>query len=172
MKFKPLIRASPHHAITVERMMLALPRAHPLVKRKRLRLLDRGDEPFVWFPRTANRHVYDRVLSACHSAGVTLKIVQEVNSDTTMLNLVAGGIGLTFVIASAKKTRPKCVVLRDVGDLHVTAQLFAIWRKDNNVRHRRLRPGVAQQPAVAQRQPAEPARGSANELIAPAPPKP
>jgi len=26
-----------------------------------------------------------------------LKIVQEVNSDTTMLNLVAGGIGLTFV---------------------------------------------------------------------------
>jgi len=101
-----------------------------------------------------------------------LKIVQEVNSDTTMLNLVAGGIGLTFVIASAKKTRPKCVVLRDVGDLHVTAQLFAIWRKDNNVRHRRLRPGVAQQPAVAQRQPAEPARGSANELIGPTPPKP
>ena len=120
------------HRISIERMMLALPRAHPLATRKRLRLGDLGDEPFVWFPRTANRQVHDRVLSACHTAGITLKIVQEVNSDTTMLSLVAGGIGLSFVIESAQRTIPKGVVLRDVGDLHVTAQLFAIWRRENN----------------------------------------
>ena len=120
------------HTISIERMLLALPRAHPLATRKRLRLRDLGDEPFVWFPRTANRQVHDRVLSACHTAGITLKIVQEVNSDTTMLSLVAGGIGLSFVIGSAKRTIPKGVVLRDVADLRVTAQLFATWRKDNN----------------------------------------
>ena len=50
-----------------------------------------------------------------------------------MLSLVAGGIGLSFVIESAQRSKPKDVVLRDVADLHVTAQLFAIWRKDNNV---------------------------------------
>jgi DNA-binding transcriptional LysR family regulator len=119
------------HTISVERIVLALPRAHPLVKRKRLRLGDLRDESFVWFPRTANSHVYDRVLSACHTAGVALKIVQEVNSDTTGLSLVAGGIGLSFVIESAKRTRPNGVVLRELEDLRVTAQLFAIWRKDN-----------------------------------------
>ena len=48
-----------------------------------------------------------------------------------MLSLVAGGFGLSFVIESAKRTRPNGVVLRDVGDLCVTAQLFAIWRKKN-----------------------------------------
>jgi DNA-binding transcriptional LysR family regulator len=48
-----------------------------------------------------------------------------------MLSLVAGGIGLSFVIESAERTRPNGVVLRDVGDLRVTAQLFAIWRRDN-----------------------------------------
>src|SRR5262249_25652104 len=78
-----------HHAASVDRMVLALPGAHPLAKSKRLTLRDLRGEPFVFFPRTANSHVYDRVLSACHTAGVTLKIVQEVNSDTTMLNLVA-----------------------------------------------------------------------------------
>lgn len=119
------------HGISIDRMVLALPRAHPLVTRTRLRLADLRDEPFVWFPRPANSHVYDRVLSACHTAGVTLRIVQEVNSDTTALSLVAGGTGLSFVIESAKRTRPSGVVLRDVGDLRVTAQLFAVWRQDN-----------------------------------------
>lgn len=60
-----------------------------------------------------------------------MRIVQEVNSDTTALSLVAGGIGLSFVIQSAERTKPNGVVLKDVGDLRVTAQLFAIWRKDN-----------------------------------------
>ena len=119
------------HTISVERMVLALPRAHPLVKLKRVRLGDLRDEPFVWFPRTANTVVYDRILSACYTAGATLRIVQEVNSDTTALSLVAGGIGLSFVVESAERTKPNGVVLKDVGDLRVTAQLFAIWRKDN-----------------------------------------
>jgi DNA-binding transcriptional LysR family regulator len=119
------------HTISVERMVLALPQAHPLVKLKRVRLRDLRDEPFVWFPRTANTVVYDRILSACYTAGATLRIVQEVNSDTTALSLVAGGIGLSFVIQSAERTKPNGVVLKDVGDLRVTAQLFAIWRTDN-----------------------------------------
>ena len=60
-----------------------------------------------------------------------MKIVQEVNSPTTMLSLVAGGIGLSFAIESAERTKPNGVVLRDVGDLRVTPQLSIIWRKDN-----------------------------------------
>jgi DNA-binding transcriptional LysR family regulator len=60
-----------------------------------------------------------------------LKIVQEVSNPTTMLSLVAGGIGLSFVIKSAERTKPNGVVLRDVGDLRVTTALSAIWRKDN-----------------------------------------
>ena len=60
-----------------------------------------------------------------------MKIVQEVNNPTTVLSLVAGGIGLSFVTESAERTKPNGVVLRDVADLRVTAELFAIWRKDN-----------------------------------------
>jgi len=119
------------HTIRVERFVLALPRAHPLAKRKRVMLRDLREEPFVWYPRSAANFVYDPVLSACYTAGFPLKIVHEVNSPTTMLSLVAGGIGLSFVIESAERTKPNGVVLRDVGDLRVTPHFSAVWRKDN-----------------------------------------
>ena len=119
------------HTISVERVVLALPQAHPLVTRKRLSLRDLNDEPLIVPPRTAATVVYDAVLSACRTAGVRLKVAQEVASYTTMLSLVAGGIGLSFVVESAERTKPDGVVLRDIGDLRVKAQLFAVWRKDN-----------------------------------------
>jgi len=121
------------HIISVERFMLALPQAHPLVNRKRVRLGDLKREPFVWFPRAVAPLLYDPVLSACHAAGVTLNIVQEVNNPTTMLSLVAGGIGLSFTIQSAERTKPDSVVLREVEDLRLTIELSAIWREDNQV---------------------------------------
>ena len=119
--------------ISVERWVLALPEAHPLVKRKRVKLGDLTREPFVWFPRSVAPSLHDRVLAACHAAGLTLNIVQEVNNPTTILSLVAGGIGVSFTITSAEKTKPDSVVLRKVDDLRVTAELSAIWRGDNKV---------------------------------------
>jgi DNA-binding transcriptional LysR family regulator len=121
------------HTISVERWVLALPQAHPLVNRKRVRLGDLTREPFVWFPRAVAPLLYDRVLSTCHAAGVTLHIVQEVNNPTTMLSLVAGGIGLSFTIKSAERMKPDSVVLREVEDLRLTVEFSAIWREDNQV---------------------------------------
>lgn len=119
------------HKISAERIVLALPQSHPLVKRKRVKLGDLQGEPFVWIPRAVAPHYYDRVLSACHAAGLTLNIAQEGNNDTTMLSLVAGGIGLSFTIKSAEKRKPDSVVLREVEDLRLTVDLSAIWREDN-----------------------------------------
>src|SRR5262249_61807433 len=111
----------------------ALPRAHRLVKSKGVKLRDLTREPFVWFPRSVAPPLYDRVLGACHAAGLTLNIVQEVNNPTTMLSLVAGGIGIKFTITSAEKTKPDGVVLRKVDDLRRTAELTANCRGDNKV---------------------------------------
>ena len=117
--------------ISVERIMLALPQAHPLVKRKRVRIRDLKGEPFVWFPRAMNPLTYDRLLSTFHAAGVTLNIVQEGSNPTTMLSLVAGGIGLSFTQKSAERRKPDNVILREVEDLRLTMELSAIWRDDN-----------------------------------------
>ena len=121
------------HTISVERWVLALPHAHPLVKNKRVRLRDLKGQPFVWFPRAVAPLIHDRVLAVCHAAGLTLNIVQEANSPTTILSLVAGGIGLSFTITSAARTKPDSVVLREVDDLRDTSELSTIWRADNKV---------------------------------------
>jgi DNA-binding transcriptional LysR family regulator len=92
------LRQSKSRRISVEHWVLALPRAHPLVKSKRVTLGDLKGEPFVWFPGARAPLLYDRVLSACHAAGVTLNIVQEGISPTTILSLVAGEIGISFTI--------------------------------------------------------------------------
>jgi DNA-binding transcriptional LysR family regulator len=119
------------HRISAERIVLALPRSHALVKRKRVKLRDLNGEPFVWIPREAAPFYYDRVLSACHAAGLTLNIAQEGNNETTMLSLVAGGIGLSFTIKSAERRLPDSVALKEVEDLRLTVELSAIWRDDN-----------------------------------------
>jgi DNA-binding transcriptional LysR family regulator len=119
------------HRISAERIVLAIPQSHPLVKRKRVKLVDLKGEPFVWLPRAVAPLYYDRVLSACHAVGLTLNIVQEGNNDTTMLSLVAGGIGLSFTIKSADRRKPDSVVLKEVEDLRLTVELSAIWRGDN-----------------------------------------
>ena len=119
--------------IGTEQWVLALPRAHPLAKSKRVTLAALRGEPFVWFPRAAGPLLYDSVLAACYTAGVTLNIVQEANSPTTMLSLVAGGIGLSFTIASAARTKPDTVVLREIEGLRIKIDFFAIWRDDNKL---------------------------------------
>jgi DNA-binding transcriptional LysR family regulator len=119
------------HRISAERIVLAIPQSHPLVKRKRVKLVDLKGEPCVWLPRAVAPLYYDRVLSACHAVGLTLNIVQEGNNDTTMLSLVAGGIGLSFTIKSADRRKPDSVVLKEVEDLRLTVELSAIWRGDN-----------------------------------------
>ena len=122
-----------YRKVTVDRWVLALPRAHRLVKSKRVTLRDLNGEPFVWFPRAVAPLLYDRVLSACHAAGVTLNIVQEGNSPTILLSLVSGGIGLTFTITSAAKTKPDTVVLKEIANLRLKVDFFAIWRGDNRL---------------------------------------
>src|SRR5262245_16795010 len=87
------LRALKTRTISVERWVLVLPQAHPLVKGKRVKLGDVKREPFAWFPRSVVPQLHDRVLAACHTAGLTLNIVQKVNNPATMLSLVASGSG-------------------------------------------------------------------------------
>jgi len=47
--------------------------------------------------------------------------------------LVAGGIGLYFTIKSADRAKPDKIVLREVMDLRLNVDLYAIWRADNKI---------------------------------------
>ncbi len=118
-----------------DRVALALPRAHPLARRPRVRLRDLGGVPFIWFPRAASPTFHDDVARATAAAGLALHVTQESADAATRLSLVAAGLGVTFTTASARRRKPEGVVVRDVDDLELEQTISALWRREDRSPH-------------------------------------
>jgi DNA-binding transcriptional LysR family regulator len=111
---------------------LAVPERHPLTKLKKLRLRDLADVPFVWFRRRAGPALYERIIHECYRGGLTApRIIQEGFNEATILSLVATGLGVGWVLGSARWRCPKSVVILPVADLNVPLTLDLAWRRDN-----------------------------------------
>jgi DNA-binding transcriptional LysR family regulator len=94
--------------VAMNRFELAAPTGHPLTKLKQLRLRDLTDAPFVWFPRRENPALFDRMMHACFRGGLkSPRIVQEGFDESTVLGLVATGLGVAWVLGTARWRRPK-----------------------------------------------------------------
>ena len=118
--------------VAMQRIELAAPTGHPLTKLKELRLRDLTDVPFVWFPRRESPALYDRLMQACFRGGLkSPRIVQEGLDEATILSLVASGLGVGWVLGTARWRRPRSVVIMSVVDLNVPLPLALAWRKDN-----------------------------------------
>jgi DNA-binding transcriptional LysR family regulator len=112
--------------------VLALPRSHPLTRRRHVRLADLADEPFIWRARKISPGVYDRMLATCQAGGLIPDIVQEANNDVMMMNLVAVGLGLCFVVETLHSDLPDDpIVFRRVEDFSMPLELCLAWRRDN-----------------------------------------
>jgi DNA-binding transcriptional LysR family regulator len=118
--------------VAMPRIELAVPRAHPLTKLKQVRLRDLASASFVWFSRSEAPAVYDRLVHECFRGGLNSPhIVQEGKDEATVLSLVATGLGVGWVLETARLRRPKSVVILSVVDLDVPQPLSLGWRKDN-----------------------------------------
>jgi DNA-binding transcriptional LysR family regulator len=118
--------------VATQHIELAAPKGHALTKLKKLRLRDLTDVPFVWFPRWANPAFYDRLLHKCYRGGLkSPRIVQEGLNEATILSLVSSGLGVGWVVGSARWRCPESVVILPVVDLNMPLRLALVWRKDN-----------------------------------------
>ena len=120
-----------HHEINKEKIVLAVPKTHPLASRKSVRLLDLVGYPFVWIKRSNSPMYYDLILSKCNQAGLTLNVVQEGTTETIILSLVEAGIGITFMTESAKYRHSQNVAFIDVSDLRASIVLKAMWKAND-----------------------------------------
>jgi DNA-binding transcriptional LysR family regulator len=118
--------------VATQHVELAAPKTHALTKLKKLRLRDLTDVPFVWFPRRANPAFYDRLMHKCYRGGLkSPRIVQEGLNEATILSLVSSGLGVGWVVGSARWRSPESVVILPVVDLDVALPLVLAWRRDN-----------------------------------------
>jgi len=120
-------------AVANPHVELAVPKRHPLAKLKKARLRDLVDAAFVWFPRWAGPAFYDQLMEACYRGGLkSPRIVQEGNNEATILSLVSTGLGVGWVLGTARWRSPATVAILPVVDLNVTLRLALAWRRDNN----------------------------------------
>lgn len=115
-------------AVLVDPMLLAVPRRSRWALKPPARLAELSEEPFIWIPRQVAPEYYDRLIGHCRRAGLELDVVQEGMDGSALLSLVAIGMGLTFVPASARPRCPEDVALVQVPDLTLELTLEFVWR--------------------------------------------
>lgn len=88
--------------------------------------------PFVAFRRAVYPAYYDRLIAACSTAGVTLRIVQEVSSEAAVLSLVSAGVGAAVVNSANRGRPPARVRFLDLKDLSVPLPLSFVYKRSND----------------------------------------
>jgi DNA-binding transcriptional LysR family regulator len=123
-----------HWEFAQDRIVLAVPKGHPLSKRKRIRLRDLRDLPFIWFQRVANPTFDDQLMQECARGGLGApRIVQEATDRDTILGLVQCRIGIAWMTESIRWHWPRDIVLLPVIDMNVRLPFNLIWKKDSSL---------------------------------------
>ncbi|MEL7261930.1 MAG: LysR family transcriptional regulator [Pseudomonadota bacterium] len=91
-----------------------------------LRLDDIDGLPLVSFPRAVAPAYYDRLDDALRDMGLTPVVVQEAETETTMLSLVAAGVGCAFVNSANIHRAPDRVQFRAVAGLSVPIEFLFV----------------------------------------------
>lgn len=106
----------------------ALPAAHPLARRRRLRLEELAHEPFVLMPAAHSPAFMGSIYSACSKAGFMPRVVQEASPIQAVLAMVACGVGVSLVPDAARLDGRDAV--RFVSLVHrprLDYELSAVW---------------------------------------------
>ena len=115
-----------------DRILLAVPKGHPLTRRGNIRLRDLRSTPFIWFQRSANPAFDDQLMQECARGGLrSPRIIQVAMDRDTALGLVQSGIGITWLTESMGWHCPRGVVVLPVVDMKVRLPFNLIWKKDN-----------------------------------------
>ncbi len=122
-----------------ERILLAVPRSHPLAARKRVQLGDLQSEDMVFASSTNHAFFYQERWGSLNQSSLNPKVVVEVASETVALNMIAAGMGVGFVLSSVSERHPiEGVRYIGVDDFDLKMQMSVIWeesRETPTIRH-------------------------------------
>jgi len=117
--------------VLVEPLVAALAENHRLARRRKIELAALADEPWILFPRAIASRLYEVVMLACTGAGFSPRVVQEANKLSTIMSLIASGLGVSLVpqpLARLSLGRITCVPLGAQGPL---LPLALMWRRQD-----------------------------------------
>ncbi len=103
--------------ILSEPMLAVVSSLHPLANKKAIALKQLAGEPFIMYPRKVGIGIYDSVFEACERAGFTPTVRLEAPQLTSIITLVAAGMGVSVVPATMSQLQAEGVCyLPLIGD--------------------------------------------------------
>lgn len=113
-------------------LVAALRTDHPLAAGAPapLALAELADESFVCYPRDAGTSLYDQMIGLCQDAGFSPRLGQEAREVSTIVGLVAAGLGVSLLPASLQRIQVEGVVFRRLSDPGAVTTMWLTWRRD------------------------------------------
>ncbi len=119
----PLGREMTRTELLADPMYLALPRAHRLAGRARIRLADLSEE--AWVQTSAPSPCARHVVRSCHAAGFEPNVAFESDDYQTVQGLVAAGVGVALIPELALSVVRDDVVTRELSPASPVRQVIA-----------------------------------------------
>lgn len=111
-------------------LTVALPLAHPLAQHRQIALEALANERFVMLRRETSLFA-EQLLQACAAAGFTPQVAQTVSEVPAQLSLIAAGLGVGLVPASAHAYQAHALVFRPLsGAQPATGGVHVVMRQD------------------------------------------
>ena len=101
--------------IHTNRLIAAVPEKHRLSRHKRVKLADMVSEPWVSYPPRQGPGLHERIVAACRVAGFAPSVTQEALQMDTIVNLVAGGMGVALVSRALSTGSRRGVIFRELS---------------------------------------------------------
>ncbi|HZD65492.1 MAG TPA: LysR substrate-binding domain-containing protein, partial [Acidimicrobiales bacterium] len=130
---RPPVR-SPHLWVQVirrEPLVAVLPTGHPIAGERSLKLAKLASEPFIVYPSDFRSVIHDAVELACHKAGFEPQVAQQASETSTLVSLVAAGIGVALVPASVQHLRITGAIYRPLAGTTEEVALAVASRVDD-----------------------------------------
>jgi len=131
------LRDSPAHSGLVleqvldEPLWALLPEHHPLAAHPGVKLGELAHENFVLFARHVAPFGFDFIVGACLEAGFSPRIVAEAPNDHVKASLVAGGLGVSLVLWSARHLLLPGVTYRPIVG-GPSLPMYLAWRQGSD----------------------------------------
>ena len=104
-------------------------KSHPLASRPAVAMPSLAEEPFVLLPRYRNRIVHDRIVDSCRDAGFYPNVTEEAFPLSSVMLLVAAGLGISIVPAFVSKVLcQRDLTFRPFEDPSPSVGLSVAWR--------------------------------------------
>src|SRR5215468_5981364 len=112
-----------------EEVVVAMPRNHPLARRKRIALSDLAAEDHVVLQPESSDFAHN-IQKCCIDAGFLPRVSQQVVDAQSVPSLIAAGFGVSLVPQSIARFTTDEIAFRPIRPAPPSADVFLVYRKD------------------------------------------